>query len=413
MPIIGASLNYRVGPFGFLQSKDIRATGATNLGLRDVYLGLEWMQENIAAFGGDPSKVTIWGESAGAGVVGHMTTAFGDSREGLFRGAIAQSGGPLMFFPPSESLQESTYKGYLKGTGCDHAQDRIDCLRDVPWETIQNLTGNIVGQFNPTVDGDIVPERSSLLLAQGNFTKIPLLIGANTADGAAFAPQGINNDTSLYNYLRNLGLDDRTVENLLLLYPDIPGYGAPPTYVGRPNSTIGVQYQRAGQLINDFYYHRGRRYTAQYWSKYKVPVYTYHFGVWPLPGLSELQGTTHYFETPFVFYNLDGAGLDPQNAISSFPQVYTDLAKLMCRSWISFVHDLNPNKRPQSSSEAEALTPKWPIYAPNGELALEGYGENFHFDLNVTGAAYIERDIYRSPGIAYWFSNEVQKQIGS
>jgi carboxylesterase type B len=243
MPIIATSLNYRVGPFGFLKSDDVRATGATNLGLRDVYLGLKWMQDNIAAFGGDPSKVTIWGESAGAGVVGHMTTAFGGSREGLFRGVIAQSGGALMFFSPSESLQESTYTGYLKGTGCEGVDDRIECLRDVSWETIQNLTGNTVSQFNPTVDGDIVPERSALLLAEGNFTRTPLLIGANTADGAAFAPQGINNDTSLYDYLRKLGLNDRTVENLLLLYPDIPGYGAPPTHVGRPNSTIGVQYQ--------------------------------------------------------------------------------------------------------------------------------------------------------------------------
>ena len=66
-PIIGVNLNYRVAGFGFLYSKEVQQAGVTNLGLRDQRLALHWIQENIAAFGGDPKKVTIWGESAGAG----------------------------------------------------------------------------------------------------------------------------------------------------------------------------------------------------------------------------------------------------------------------------------------------------------------------------------------------------------
>ena len=65
-PVITVQLNYRVTAFGFLYSKEIQQAGVTNLGLRDQRLALQWVQENIAAFGGDPSKVTIWGESAGA-----------------------------------------------------------------------------------------------------------------------------------------------------------------------------------------------------------------------------------------------------------------------------------------------------------------------------------------------------------
>lgn len=65
-PIIYVAVNYRLGGFGFLAGKELANEHATNLGLRDQRLGLEWVAENIAAFGGDPNKVTIWGESAGS-----------------------------------------------------------------------------------------------------------------------------------------------------------------------------------------------------------------------------------------------------------------------------------------------------------------------------------------------------------
>lgn len=94
-PIIAVSINYRVGGWGFLGSKEVAAAGVANIGLYDQRLALEWIQENIQAFGGDPEQVTIAGESAGGFSVGYHLLAFDGKHDGLFRAAILESGNAL------------------------------------------------------------------------------------------------------------------------------------------------------------------------------------------------------------------------------------------------------------------------------------------------------------------------------
>jgi carboxylesterase type B len=94
-PIIAVSINYRVGGWGFLASKEIADAGESNIGLYDQRLALRWIQENIPDFGGDPSKVTIAGESAGGFSVGYHLTGFNGKNDGLFRAAIMQSGNSM------------------------------------------------------------------------------------------------------------------------------------------------------------------------------------------------------------------------------------------------------------------------------------------------------------------------------
>jgi len=89
------SINYRVGGWGFLASREVAAAGELNIGLFDQRLALRWIQENICAFGGDPDKVTIAGESAGAFSVGYHLTGFNGQNAGLFRAAIFESGTAL------------------------------------------------------------------------------------------------------------------------------------------------------------------------------------------------------------------------------------------------------------------------------------------------------------------------------
>lgn len=93
-PIIAVDLNYRLGMWGFLQTPGLVAEGSSNAGLMDQRLALHWIQENIASFGGDPSRVVVWGESAGAQSIGYHLLGYDGRNDGLFRGAIMESGGP-------------------------------------------------------------------------------------------------------------------------------------------------------------------------------------------------------------------------------------------------------------------------------------------------------------------------------
>ena len=102
-------VNYRVSAWGFMKSEDLVAEGSTNMGMRDQRLALQWVQENIAAFGGDASKVTIWGESAGAFSVGFHLIAYGGRDDGLFRAAITESGNPLYLGRPTWEKSQPYY----------------------------------------------------------------------------------------------------------------------------------------------------------------------------------------------------------------------------------------------------------------------------------------------------------------
>lgn len=170
-PFIGVSINYRVSAWGWLFSNETRAEGVTNLGLRDQRLALAWVQENIAAFGGDPSKVTIWGESAGAGSVSAQTMAFGGRDDHLFRGVIAESGAPLVASYLAPAIGQATYDNITRDTGCSTAANSLQCLRNLPFETLNNAV-NVTPPyiFYEALDGDFLREESSVQLRAGQFT---------------------------------------------------------------------------------------------------------------------------------------------------------------------------------------------------------------------------------------------------
>ncbi|CRG83165.1 hypothetical protein PISL3812_00514 [Talaromyces islandicus] len=398
-PIIGAAVAYRLSGWGFIDGQEIRDAGATNIGIQDQRLALHWIQENIAAFGGDPRKVTIWGESAGAGSVGIHLTAYNGRDDHLFRAAISESGGPISLAGVYNATEaQGYYDAAVATAGCSSAKDTLECLRQAPFEKL-NTAFNTSASTMPYTDGDIIAGPASEQLARGDFVHVPYLIGTNFDEGASFSPTGINNDSDLENVLFGEGFSQKSVRRLLELYPDVPDLGIPATYKGRPDyPTPGLQYKRSAAVIGDYVMHACRRLSSQTWAREKVPSYAYHFNVL-VNGMTSIQGSGHFMEVAFVYDNTNGVGYyaDP-NPFGNEPDSFFALAKLMSRSWVSFVHDLDPNNHGVQG------IPNWPVY----ELDKDGYGQDFVFETNAT--SHPEADTWRKEGIAYL--NSVWSELG-
>ena len=246
-PIVAASINYRLSVWGFLQSPQILAEGSSNAGLLDQRMALRWIQENIGAFGGDPNRVTIWGESAGAQSIGLHLHSYGGRDDGLYSGAILESGGPIgtdlqglaYYGPPLENLTRTV--------GCWGAGDQLSCLRSLSSE--QLFAAQTSTTWNPIVDGDFLTAYPSDLMAQGTFVHVPILDGANTDEGVSFSVKGLDNTTAVYDSLftwRRYSLSPPTIRTLLDLYPeDMP---EKPPYHVPGNITFpqyGLQWRRS------------------------------------------------------------------------------------------------------------------------------------------------------------------------
>lgn len=411
-PMLAVSIQYRLSAWGFLGGKEALDGNATNLGFRDQRLALHWIKENIAAFGGDPRKVTIWGESAGAQSVGAQLLAYNGRDDGLFRAGIAQSGGPANLFFPLDGGYNSTspqkaYNTLVQSTSC--ASDlgtpaSLDCLRALPFadlNTALNTSGNGVSPFPPTIDNDFIYTYPSSQLSSGNFVHVPLLIGSNSDEGTAFAPNGfgISTDAEFLNILNATQLippDSTTASIISALYPNIQALGIPSlstfpdiiTSASAQTLGVGEQYRRVEAYFGDVVLIAPRRASNIAWSKHNVSSYAYRFDV-TVDGVPPIIGATHFQEVAFVFNNTAGQGyaIDPfTNTTVNFGEV----ANFMSRSWVGFITQLNPNKHGLKGKN------HWPAYN-----AMTGGGAGDDFVFTVKKSPHAERDTWRGEGIAW------------
>ncbi|TBU25305.1 alpha/beta-hydrolase [Dichomitus squalens] len=339
-PIIFVSTNYRLNTFGFLASRHVPPSDL-NVGLQDQTAALEFVQHNIAAFGGDPEKVTIWGQSAGAGSV-EAHVLFQSSTK-LFRAAMFDSStGPFKTAPPPSTYDESgkPYERLVNLTGCPSGPQSFACLRSLPFETLQNftvaMTNEVLNQqlWQPTVGpaGSFVSERPSQRIASGNFLHVPILAGTNLNEGTTFS-QSVRNlsvpsseeDATFDTFIQELLIDPSTVtqdvyDTINTLYP------ANDSSLGAPFNTGDSLYDRAEAWYSDNMFLSPRRLLFNKAASLQ-PLFGYFFAEF-IPGQDPSLGVFHASELILLF--------------GQFPAVEQEFATQMVDFYVNFVNDLNP-----------------------------------------------------------------------
>lgn len=304
-PVIGISINYRMAAFGFIYSKEIAASNDTNLGLRDQRVALQWVNEHIRDFGGDPNKVTIWGESAGAYSVGDQINAYNGKTKGLFRAAILESGSSVG--PPLNGTDwyQGMYNNLTASVGCSNSSDTLQCLRDVPYEKIAPYGYQGLEWFH-VIDGGIVPRYSQESVTTGKFARIPLILGTNTDEG--FGVNGVNTDEQAVEQLltsKRWNVNETEARRLLELYPNIPALGEPYGWGNRTFSENGLQYKRYQSIATDLTMYAPRRLLAEQMSKHVKEVYSYRWDAPKFNNTPNTIGVNHFSEVCIRFHLLD------------------------------------------------------------------------------------------------------------
>ncbi|KAH7380304.1 Alpha/Beta hydrolase protein [Phaeosphaeria sp. MPI-PUGE-AT-0046c] len=364
-PIIFVAVNYRVGGFGFLPGKEMLQDGATNLGLLDQRLGLQWTADNIAAFGGDPEKVTIWGESAGAiSVMDQMLMYDGDNTykgKSLFRGGIMNSGSVVPTQPYDSNKAQAIYDTVVKEAGCSGSSDTLGCLRTTPYTKFLeacNTVPGILGYYTvnlsylPRPDGRTITASPEQLVAQGKYTKVPFIVGDQEDEGTLFGlfTPNLTTTAEITNYLSTIFFDKATknqISEFVGTYQTI-GEDGSPFRTGILNNWY-PQFKRVSAILGDITFTLTRRVFLDLAATVNpsVPSWsylaTYNYG---LPVL----GTFHGSDILQVFY-----GVKPNNA-----------AKTIRGYYYSFVYDLDPNKGNNFDN--------WPQWSKGKKLM--GFGAN-------------------------------------
>ncbi|KUI58886.1 Lipase 4 [Cytospora mali] len=272
---IYVAVNYRVAGFGFMPGKEILADGSANLGLLDQRMGLEWVADNIEAFGGDPTKVTIWGESAGAISVFDQMALYGGNitynNEPLFRAAIMDSGSLVPADPVDCPKGQVVYDTVVDTAGCTDATDTLECLRALPYETFLNAVNSVPGflgyqsvalSYVPRPDGTALPDSPDVLAKNGQYAAVPMIIGDQEDEGTIFSlfTSNVTTNEDLVEYLSTFYFNDATkaeIESLLDTYPQDVTAGSP-FNTGILNE-LYPQYKRIAAVLGDLVFTLTRR----------------------------------------------------------------------------------------------------------------------------------------------------------
>ncbi|WP_180541319.1 carboxylesterase/lipase family protein [Nevskia soli] len=347
--VVFVSFNYRVGRFGFFAHPALTAENPDgllgNYAFMDQIAALQWVKRNIAAFGGDPGKVTLFGESAGGGSVLTMLTT--PLAHGLFQKAIIESGGgrsgvflmpPVHATDPDKPSGENNGLAFAKQAGITGTgADALAKLRALPEDQIvkglnmATMFGQTAIYSGPMIDGKLVVETPEEAILAGHEMKVPVIAGANSADigfsfantmDAVFQPFGADREKAAAAYNASGSTDVKAIGSLVAM----------DKMMVEPARFVVQQMTLAGQ-----------------------PAFEYRFSYVAESMRKEWKGAPHATEIPFVFDTVKARYGEDLTASDE------STARAANAYWVAFAKTGDP---------APAGLPKWPKYDPKADLLL-------------------------------------------
>ncbi|XP_077979663.1 acetylcholinesterase-like [Glandiceps talaboti] len=390
--VILVNINYRLGALGFLSTADEHSPG--NFGILDQILALEWIKANIASFGGDPGRITIFGESAGG--FSTTTLALSPRAESLFQRVIAQSGALYYTWLVNDPVPFAHKLGY--DVGCDTTENPdltdhgqlVDCLRDIPLDDI--LSAQAENYFMLVVDGEVITHPLDEFVDLSNFQRYDILLGTNSYEATLALP--------LIDYPLEEGLPQDLFETYISLNQR---YYIDSTNTELITNATIFKYTDWYNLDDDhirrdqyFHFYSDELFlspTVKFvrdHGEFRIPptnprgnTYQYYFDHRSsyLPFEDYIDGAGHVTEIPYVF----GSFLIPGYNVTVEEE---DLCRTMTTYWTNFAKTGDPN-----SPVSEDTPIKWPIFENTNEHLL-------HLTVNLTDDNIREK--IRADYMAFW-----------
>ncbi|KAF2091790.1 putative triacylglycerol lipase [Saccharata proteae CBS 121410] len=350
MNMVVVTFNYRVGPYGFLASQEVLQDGSVNNGLKDQIKALKWVQKYIKQFGGDPEHVVVGGASAGAASVTFLLTAYGGRDDGLFHATAAESQSFGTMYTVSQS--QFMYDNLVIRTNCASSADTLACLRSLNASTLQDYNFNSpypgaqgapLYMYSVTIDGDMVPDYTYRLFAEGKIIKVPTIFGDDLNGGTIFAPKNTNTigDSDVFQHNQFPALTLSQVRSLNQLYPvegtpEFPGAGR---YWRQASDSYGqMRYTCPGLFCS-----------TSLSDDCGIPSWNYLYSVHDPTSDANGYGVSHTIEVNAIF--------GPNNTNGGAPASYytsnAGVVPVIQGYWTSFIRSYDPNKYRLPG------TPKW------------------------------------------------------
>lgn len=364
--VVAVTINYRLNVFGFMAHPALSAEtsygGSGNYGLMDIVAALEWVRDNIGAFGGDPDRVTIFGESAGGGAV--MSTMLVPQSEGLFHRAIGESN---WVYGWDRALSEDARGMPSAESGGVAVAEQLGIADPKTATALAEMraaaAGDVLTAFNgveyspftregygwgPSVDGYVIPDDPVAMYESGRQHDVPLITGMNGNEGSLFS--------------RGLGIDEVGKFEALIR-------GAYPEHAALMLGHYDVQSDDdvvAGRdhYIHDLYFAGPVRLQARSHANVSSSAWMYHFTRVPPTIWGSTMGSHHTSEIRYVFGNLTGQGTyaPPLAGEGESPSPADQaISEAMMSYWVQFAKAGDPNVEGQ---------PEWPEYDPATDQQL-------------------------------------------